>query len=259
MSQLHDFIRELIIQSDRMIQIIVCGNSLYFPNKLIDALFNNTTIINSGLIFEEDEITAQELNKVVFCDTSFPDRYKHKNSLIDYDSINRMYTFIDKWLHPRADNEIDKYYKDQCRHYFNHLLFNDPKYILYLKFMKINYCINNSSYSSTCYQHMDLNTIDIGKNYKIILTSDRLSLEQTNAPLLSFSMRHIKNKELVNNMLLTAVKDIAGVDYRGPEVLPDDDLVSKILPQEVINGLCSGQIIVQLSEEAILFIGRLSL
>lgn len=99
--QVRNMLRNIIYTNPDKIAIKFNGVPHYYSKKLIDILFNNETIVNAGLEFIDEEMTAHLFHEII-C-----------NDLNKLQYNENVFKFIDKWfnidkeLHP----EIFKYYE----------------------------------------------------------------------------------------------------------------------------------------------------
>lgn len=209
------------------------GNIYTFPRRLVYAIFRNNTLINAGLDFSNEKITALEFYKLI---------YGH---LLPEKITEDLFMFIEKWIPIKDIEECDvrKYFTTCYTLYLRPILHKNKSFInycmlvYYLSGEKVthNLQINCGGYPNiflSCYQfYIEYNDVRIIK-YTFSQNSD------------DYDKLVKKNMfGLIRNTLTTIISEGKWLKMFRQDISNYSPLIQSVIPDILINGYMSEQII----------------
>lgn len=240
---------ELILLSDKYIPVTIGDTTDNYPNKLLEAVFKNKTLLLSSLTFSEDEITKDELRMVLFCNVQESQETSMNGQYI------RMCKFIDKWIYFDNDtrNErdvIDEYFSRIIRNYVKTFIMSENCTTL-AAYIKLNCFINvktNVFRTRPKYQLNDEIELKCGydefliyKNSKLWLTVERDSDVESVIKIIEAAMR-ILSPEASPNIPTLGTTEGGDTNY-------DFAFLEKFIPQEIIDAINDGKLLFKMSDK----------
>lgn len=126
-----NYMIELSTKSSTMRPIVVGNETVYFPELLLDATFNNKTLVSAGLTFEETEVTKECLIDILYCNIQ--------------NVTDNIASFIDKWISCDKESHpiVYNYYRQILLQHYKKL-FNSSEWYNVTRIIRINYVLNRT-------------------------------------------------------------------------------------------------------------------